>query len=67
MGKRAHEINWRPARRNHRQSAAGLNREEQTKAIRRLAAVVHTEHIIAVATGLAVEQVRRALGDQEHV
>jgi hypothetical protein len=39
-----------------------LDREEQTKTIRRLAAAGHGEHTIAQATGLSVEQIRRVLG-----
>jgi len=39
-----------------------LNFDEQAGAIRRLAATGMSEHGIACATGLAVEQVRRMIG-----
>ncbi|MGB6488765.1 MAG: hypothetical protein WBE91_17935 [Steroidobacteraceae bacterium] len=38
-----------------------LDRAQQSAAIRRLAAAGQSEHTIAAATGLAVEQIRRLL------
>lgn len=40
-----------------------LTREQQAEAVRRLRACGHTEHTIASATGLAVEQIRRVLSE----
>lgn len=41
-----------------------LAREQQAEAIRRLAATGMSEHSMAHATGLAVEQIRRVLAEQ---
>ena len=41
-----------------------LTREEQAAAIRRMAATGWTEHSIAAATGLHVQQVRRILAPE---
>ncbi|MBV9724662.1 MAG: hypothetical protein JO299_05750, partial [Gammaproteobacteria bacterium] len=40
-----------------------LTRRERTAAIRRMALAGHGDHTIAHATGLCVEQVRRALAE----
>lgn len=40
-----------------------LTREQQAEAIRRLMESGYTEHTIARATGLAVEQIRRVLSE----
>jgi len=41
-----------------------LDREQQSQAIRRLAAAGLGEHTIAHATGVSVEQIRRELAEQ---
>lgn len=43
-----------------------LDREQRVAAIRRLAADGYTDHGISHATGLSVEQVRQALGPDDH-
>lgn len=47
----------------HRQHWHALTAAEQRDAIRRMASSGHTDHGIAHATGLAVEQVRRLLAE----
>lgn len=44
---------------------ANLSREQQADAIRRLAILGHSEATIAQATGLSVDQIRRALAEHK--
>lgn len=51
--------------RRRRQHWFSLTQAEQAAAVRRMADAGHGDYTIASASGLAVEQVRRILGERE--